>query len=108
MFISTTPILCRIEISHRYASFLRLVLETIILRQYGRNLVFVVLDIELEKIIDDTRVYMHRTIKRLELSRETARKLYGYIKNTATTVNISLQTKKTESTHKKIEGIVRN
>ena len=29
--------------SHRYASFLRLVLETIILHEYGRNLLFVVL-----------------------------------------------------------------
>jgi len=63
---------------------------------------------ELEKIIDDIRVYMHRTIKRLELSRETARKLYGYIKNTATTVNMSLQTKKQNSRIKKTEGIVRN
>ena len=60
---------------------------------------------ELEKIIDDgIRVYMHRTIKRLELSRETARKLYGHIKNTATTVNMSLQTKKAEFTHKKNRG----
>ena len=65
-------------------------------------------DMELEKIIDDIRVYMHRTIKRLELSRETARKLYDYIKNTATTVNMSLQTKKQNSRIKKTEGIVRN
>lgn len=41
------------------------------------------LNMELEKIIDDDiRVYMHRTIERLKLNRETSRKLYGYVKNT--------------------------